>query len=434
MYLELPFRNNNIYKSFYLIITTFVLILSILSYVLNIYNYLSIFVFVLNLIFIFKFKNKIPIFLFFIYNLLHSNVFIYYFNFNLQISFWPDFQNDSSMAKVLIVHLLFIYTVGTLLKPNKRMISDHFKFITKNKYIYIVIFLFSILFLQFGITGDNIFTSGMYNTGDLVKSSIHEYFILLFIVSLFFIPNLLFFRLSQLVLLIAYVLKTLIYGGRIEALELLLVYFYFYFILLNKIKLKYIYLSIIIGIYLMLVISNIRDNPSKLLSNNYLDLLNILDFNFLHSKNVINSTEGDVIQSSSRIIGLIENGSISNLQRFFGFPLFVLSVFVPNHYLPAYSNLATFLQDRYTSGGGGMISTYFYCWLGYSGPILIGIFLSFVINKFYDFKSKYYFIYGLAIITTFPRWFSYNPIFIVKFCFFTLLAYFFALKISKLRL
>ena len=419
---------------FYILITSVLFLVSCFFFTFKMYGLSSIFVLIINLIYLIKFRNRIPIFLIFIYILFHTKIFIDFFLFKKQISFWTDFQYDKYMAPVLLSHLLFLFTLGTFLDFKKKIINNFNHLITEDKNLYIIILLSSFYFLFFGLSGDNIFTSGTYNTGNVNKSSLHEYFILFYIVSFFFIPNKLTYKIIQFSLLLFYIFKTFLYGARIEAIEIILVFINFYYILLNKINTKYIYFLILFGIYLMLLISNIRDNPSKLFSDNYSELFNIsnlLDFNSINENN---STEGDVVQSSARMVGLIDNGNLNIFQRIYSFFIYLLSPILPNFILPDYSNLSTFLQSKYSSGGGGLISTYFYCWLGYFGPIIIAFILSYFINRFYQFKSKSFFVYGLVIISTFPRWFSYNPIFIVKFCLYTLIIYLFFLnlKMSKL--
>jgi hypothetical protein len=427
--------NNKQYSKsnfFYLNTTSLLFVLAFFLFLLKINDYFSIIVFIINIIFIIKFKKRIPICLIFIYFLLHSKIFLDYFIFKKQISFWTDFQFDKYMAPVLFSHLLFLFTLGIFLNSGKIVINNFNHFITQDKKVYILILIVSIYFLIYGLSGDNIFTSGMYNSGDVNKSTLHEYFILFFIVSLLFIPNLLIYKITQLSLLLFYILKTFIYGARIEAIEIILVYVYFYFILLNKIKIKYIIIFILFGIYFMLVISNIRNNPTKLFSNNFTELFYLSDLlNF--QSNEISSTEGDVVQSSARMIGILESGYLNYFQRLHSFFIYISSPILPQSYMPDYANLSTYLQSLYSSGGGGLISTYFFCWLGYIGPIIIAFILSILINNFYKFNSKLYFLYGLALISTFPRWFSYNPIFIVKFCFYTVIVYLFFLNFKKIK-
>lgn len=93
--------------------------------------------------------------------------------------------------------------------------------------------------------------------------------------------------------------------------------------------------------------------------------------------------------------------------------------------MPDFINLASYKQDIYQSGGGGLIAVYFYTWLSYIGPIVSGIFIGFSISTVFKNSSIAIKIYGLLILVTFPRWYAYNPIFLVKFCIYGVLLYLF---------
>lgn len=355
---------------------------------------------------------------------MHSKIFIYKLIFNIEISYWTDFIDDQNIGSVLYAHLVFIFTLGTIIKNKK----NEFNFnnnIThlRNKYIYWIIYLILIYIILYGITGDTIMDTGSYsNSGNTEKSTLHEYFLLFYISLIYFSSNSYLYKFSQLLILIIYVFKTLVHGGRIEIVEICLIYSLIFYILPGRLKLQHIVLVIFVGLYLSTVISNFRSNPSLLFSNDSIELFDPSNILEIPKKgDLISSTEGDVIQSSIRIAGLINNNQITSNDRIISFLSYLFSPIVPQTSLPKSSNLSTYKQEEYRSGGGGLISTYFYAWLWYFGPFLVAIFLAIITNKFFEFKSKSIFIYGIAILSTFPRWFSYNPIFLIKFCFFSLI-------------
>jgi hypothetical protein len=292
------------------------------------------------------------------------------------------------------------------------------KLFTPDRFIFWALLLISGIILVFGMSGQTIFQSGSYAERESVsKSTLHEYFILLFLFLMLYVPKGRLYSLIVIILFLAYVVKTLLYGGRIEVVQIGLLFFYVSYVFKGLIKIKYVILLILFGIYFNEVISNIRSNPRDLVEGNIAQVFNPLKI-FLKNEDVnfISSNEGDVIQSSARIVGLVETSNLTLVQRVISFISYLSSPVVPASLLPKYSNLATYKQDVYQSGGGGLISTYFYVWLGYIGPMLIACFISFVIIKLYEFKNRSIIIYGICVISTFPRWFSYNPIFLVKFC------------------
>ena len=167
--------------------------------------------------------------------------------------------------------------------------------------------------------------------------------------------------------------------------EILLLWFYLFYIYKNKIKIQHLILMSLLGFYLINVVSNIRSNPVEFLRGN--DFASFFDPTtiFVNKSNleIISSNEGDVIQSSGRIIGLVDKQEITTTQRLLSFISYLVSPIIPSSLLPTYSNLSSYKQDYFKSGGGGLISIYFFTWLGYIGPVLIGIILAYLINKFY---------------------------------------------------
>ena len=259
------------------------------------------------------------------------------------------------------------------------------------------------------------------------KSTMHEYFVLIFFFLIVYSSNSKWNKICLNILLISYILKTLLYGSRVEVLEILLLWFYLFFIYENKIKIRHLLFISLLGFYLINVVSNIRSNPVGFMRGD--DIATFFDpttiFVNKSKQEIISSNEGDVIQSSARIIGLIDKNEISTTQRGLSFISYLVSPIIPSTLLPPYSNLSSFKQEYFKSGGGGLISTYFYTWLGYLGPVLIGLILAFSINKLYSNNSIYFYVYGTMLFVTFPRWFAYNPIMLIKFCLYSIVIAFF---------
>ncbi len=338
------------------------------------------------------------------------------------------------MSVVLYSHFIFIFILGNVISTTFMPVKFEIeKYILPNIYISIFIILLLYFFLYFGISGENIFISGAYNSGETAKSSMHEYSILFYILSYFFTTSSRFEKFATNSFFILFIFKTLIYGGRIEVLEIILVYLYFNYILSNKIKIRIFLIILLLGFYFISIIGELRNNPTILFNDNFFSIFNPLNlFKIPNSGDMISTTEGDVVQSSSRIIGLINTQYLDLFTRFNSFVSFLSSAFVSNVFLPEYSNLSTYKQQIFTSGGGGLISTYFFCWMWYFGPFVIAFSIGYIINKFFKYNSAYFFIYGFSLLITFPRWFSYNPIFIIKFCFFSILLYLIFVKCDSL--
>ena len=122
------------------------------------------------------------------------------------------------------------------------------------------------------------------------------------------------------------------------------------------------------------------------------------------------------MQSSSRIIGLIDNGYLDLGKRVVSFIYFCFSSITISSFLPDFVIFARYKQDIYQSGGGGLIGAYSYGWLGIFGPILFGLFIAYFINASFLKRNNYLKVYGILLLITFPRWYAYNPMTISKFC------------------
>lgn len=412
---------------YFLFSTLIVVILGIIFYLFDYESILSISILVINALFLVKFINKIPVFILFFYIFLHTKIFALFYIWDFSISFWSDFQKTTEVGPVMISHLLFLFVLGNTITYNKINEEFYSYCIAKPNFkIFWALSVILILILLFGIRGDNVFVSGGYNNFENVqKSTLHEYYILIYLFLIIYAPKNKFYNLIVKMFLIAYIIKTLIYGGRIEVVQICLLFFYLTYLFKTKIKTRYILIVLFLGIYVAGILSNIRSNPEIILSENYLSLFNPKDvFEIDLSNPYLSSTEGDVVQSSARMVGLINSNQLTLTDRFLSFVSYLVSPIIPPSYLSDLSNLATYKQNLFQSGGGGLISTFFYCWLGYLGPIVAALIIGLLINNFFKTISKNYYIYGLCLLTMFPRWFSYNPIFLIKFSLYAVLVFF----------
>ena len=407
---------------FFLAITSFLLFLEIIFYILNKENkYISILSFLITLCYIFKFYKSQILAIFFCFCLLYTfEACVFFFN-DIKLTAWPDFQQKNYINFVLLIQTIFTFTLGNLLNIKINIKSTQFDFPElRNNYIFIINAAICIVILLLGTTGDNILVSGQYGSAD--KSPLNEYFLIFYLFltlsSFKVLHNYLVFLIT-----IIYVIKNLLLGGRIEVFQISLMIFLLNESLKKYFKTKYILLFFIFGYYLSRVFGNIRDNPIEFLNGNYYD--------FFYFKNVFNynvpylsSNQGDVLQSSGRIIGLIDNGFLDITKRIVSFFFFCFSSFTISSFLPDYAIFARYKQDTFQSGGGGLIGTYAYAWLGITGPVLFGIFISYCINSSLLKFNKYLKIYGILLLISFPRWYSYNPMTISKFCLYGLIIFF----------
>jgi hypothetical protein len=414
-------------------ISTILLILSLVFFFLDNHSVaVSIFGLIITIVFVIKFNKNIPLFIMFAFFLMYNVDAVRFYLTNVDLTLWPDFQQKNIVNEVIIYNSLFILALGSSIPSNinngKIFLFDYS---LKNIFVFFYFFIVCVLIFLFGISGDSLFDGGAYGSAE--KSTLNEYFIMFFLFLILSLPKYNFRYASLLAILaLSYSLKNFLYGGRIEVLQLFLLIFYVFYVFNKKIKYKWFYLFVFFAFYVNEVTTAVRSNPVDFFSGSYWEYLNPISF-FKGDNDLgyLASNQGDVLQSSARLLGLIENNVLGLWERIFSFLSYIFSPIIPATVLPEYSNLASYKQDLYKSGGGGLIGAYFFVWLGFVGPIFIGLFIGYFIKCFYTKKSIYYKIYGATLLITFPRWYAYNPVFIVKFCFYSVFIFFMVSVIVK---
>lgn len=429
---NLFFRNYCQKDYLILFLTTGLLVIAFIVYLFDDKsNIISLVGLLISSFFVVKFLKNIPLFVIFLFFVMYNVDSVKFYFTNIDLTLWPDFQQKDIINKVLLCNILFVFSLGNYIPSSihKNEISI-IKYSINNRFFFYLNLLICVLILLFSITGESIISGGVY--GEAEKSPLNEYFILFYLFLFLTKPNFFLYKLIILFLGVIYCIKNLLFGGRVEVLQLFLLTFYTLFVFEKKIKFSFFYLFILFSFYINLVIDAIRSNPVDFISGYYLQYFDPRNFLFTENNlTYLASNQGDVIQSSGRILGLIQNNILSFSDRMFSFFSYVLSPIIPSKLLPEYSNLASYKQELYRSGGGGLIGVYFYTWLGLFGPVISGIFIGFFINSFYTKNSIYYKLYGLCLLITFPRWYAYNPIFLVKFCLYSVLLFFLILFFSN---
>jgi len=390
-------------------------------YLLQLNSVILLMMLLLELFFLFRFRNDSPTFIFLLYTLIHLFVFIDYFWLSRQISFWSDFQNSKTLSRVLFIYYLFFvsfsFHLNRFVKVDFNLFQIQFK---KNAVYFYSFILMAIAFMVFGLSGENLVQSkGYAQSLDTNKSTLFEYSILLYLLGLFFVDRKSTIQfIASMLFTLTFIARSLLYGGRIEVLEIALLNILFWLIMSNLLKWRHILFFSILGLVFFQVFGVLRENPSLLTGDDIVnkDLFVDLYSSFFSKGGLKMSTEGDVIQSSARLVGMVDEGYISFDKRIISLFSYIFSPISYFLNLGELSNLSTYNQSRFYSGGGGGIFAYLYVWLGFIGPIIGGFLLAKLFNITKSKVSIYWFIYFVAVFTTFPRWFSYNPIFFLKFC------------------
>lgn len=385
---------------------------------------ISILASLVSIIFVIKFYDVIPLFILFLFISLYPLESIKYFWGGVDLSVYTSFQTRENVNFILFVNSLFVSSLGIFIPRAVSKVKFDMNLLSlKSKKVFILVSIICILIIFFGIQGKSLLEGGKYGT--IEKSPLHEYFLLFFMVALFVQPlKGKIFSIIKFFVFFFYSIKTLLYGGRIEVLQLILLASYFYYIIPGKVSLKFIYIAILLSFYFAVVLNNFRTHPDLIFSGDFYSLVNPLTiFNETPGQNYLSSNQGDVLQSSVRILGILDSGILTVEDRALSFFYFTISSILPSSILPDYVNLSSFRQDLYASGGGAIIGIYFFTWLGYLGPVVAGLFIAFSVNNFYFNDRIILKIYGFVLLYTFPRWYGYTPIFLVKFALYSIIIY-----------
>jgi hypothetical protein len=361
------------------------------------------------------YRNAVPVLIIFLFFIPYFFIPKYFFWDQLPISFWSDYQDAYLINFVSVLNSIFVFSLmlglGSL--NDKKLLKKKIWGSLKDQKIFYLVVIILIFILIFGVQGESVFESGRYGTGDVSKSALHEYFIVFFVIALFLIDkNSTFQKFILLVLLFLYTLKTLLYGGRIEIVQLWLVVLYLVFNFFYKKKIVLIVI-LIVSYIAVDVVGQIRANPLLVFDLGGISFFGTFNYD---SRLYISNQFGDVYQSSLRVIGLLNDGIIDELTRVESFLTVFFGAMMPSSLMPDFYNLSSFRRDVAMSGGGGLISVYSYAWLSLFGPIAFGVVIGLVIRGFYSLNHPYINVYGLLVLVSFPRWFAYYPVVLFKMC------------------
>ncbi len=319
-----------------------------------------------------------------------------------QISPYEAFQESYYIGKSMYLYILFVFIFFLFLKRSKPIVNKEF-YLLSNSAIFPVALIWILLLLLtiYGKGGETIFAGGGYNNSNSVGQTFYEYFsFFLVMIFLLYRKKKSFYFLIPVISL--YIIKALLYGARVEVVEVVLVVIFFWWG--NNIKVKFLLPIILLGYVASEVFAVIRVYPNFL----NLDLETVKEIFFPSDERakVLFSNAGDVFYASNRIISLSDIELITSEVKFKSFT----TLFLPFNFF-SNSDLASFMVDQYKAGGGGLIFGYFYVWLGIFGVFISAMFLSIIVNS-YSWKTPP--IYSIMVFPYVIRWFAYNPVTLLK--------------------
>ncbi len=213
-------------------------------------------------------------------------------------------------------------------------------------------------------------------------------------------------------LAMCFLLLPLLYGKRLAFLMIALLIFNLFFS--KKIKIK----TILIGVISLSIALRLFALFRVGLTGDNIDWL----FLVLGIKNeVMSNNQGGVMVCSVTYLNLINEGVFDFYFRVKSLLGVFSNIFLPSsmNFEETYINLYTMKYITAIPGNGGFTSVYLYLW----GGILAVIWGALAFNKILrnPRKSRLVAVYGIFVMATFPRWYAYNMLILVKMGFWLLL-------------
>jgi len=349
----------------------------------------------------------------------------YYFNFSFPI-YIEGYEAKYLLDKALVVHITFLTLVAIFQKEIKHNVYFFSNISVKErKLAFWMTWIFMVIFAFFSVSGDNILNSGGYTLGKTQQLGGFlpgEYFLIFLPIGYLFAGENKFKQKLVLIAGIIFSVNGLLYGYRNYMLQCGLLLFIIFF---DKKKLTYLKLipTLLFGYFFLHWFGNIRGNIANWNNFNIFDNLSASDSTF--AERIVNSlgNQFDILYASIRLYAFIDNGLLGVSERLTSLLTSHIAVFVPFRFLPDLANLAAYKQNEYYSGGGGLISCYYYVYAGYLGLFFIAYFITWFMNHLLTTKSNLILLYGAMVLCTYPRWFGYNPITLIKLSFYVIPVY-----------
>jgi len=365
----------------------------------------------LDIVMLIKVKN-VTILLIIVFSMILMDLyFSFYLLINIPISepiYEQYFTNDNILKYILAVNL-FKTSFCCFLKGKLEFIPIRLRVKKYNSDIaFATLYIIALILTIFGFKGNIIFLHSESYVAYIENlkniSGLPEYLTLLYFILWLFTTK----KYQTYLLLILFIvmfLKLFLYGLRVALLMYMLLFYIIYF---DKYYKFYESLAFLIfGYIFSLLLGYLKDNP------NLISLIENFDFLYLISgyESFILSHFTNVITSSLVILKemSIKDSLLSLLGAF-------INIFLPPRittYLIPQAQPTVYVFNNITNIPGGIyFPISFFIWLGFLGPIILGIFLSFIVNKTFDKTNNNYYLvyYFIIIIITSPRWIFYTQI------------------------
>lgn len=360
-----------------------------------------------------KVWTNIVFIVFFLFLISYVQPFYPYLFHNREISYHTSYSTIEYLGKTLQILTLFFLSIIISLKSIKTK-EINFE-LELNNYFYTLFCICSLLFIHFFLKGESLL-SGSYGSIEKQHSPLYEYTLL------FLTPIAIGAQKSKFKVYIFYFLvflisvKSVLYGGRITAIQAIFLSFIVF--QSKKIRKGLILSFLVLGIFIMRIFTFIRNNIAEIA----LGEKSVLDMFYTgaDATKPLATNQGDIAQASARVLGLLHDNLLTTEERIASFVQNILSIFTPGYKMSELVDLSLFMKDSYESGGGILFPVSFYVWFGYLGVILSGLFVAWIVNVLNYSNNIYLKVYGLVVLITSFRWFGYASFNPFKMCIYVL--------------
>ena len=284
-------------------------------------------------------------------------------------------------------------------------------FVDSNKKNFVILYVLYMLLIPIFFLG---FTVPEVEGQRGTPSTAYEYSAILFMMFFYYSGKQKWHTRAGLLLVGIYSLQSFIFGGRIEAIQFILVAYIMLF--MHKVSMSKVMIAMGIMFVLMSVVGVVR---GELLSGNA-DIVSI--FTSLAKHGFALDTAYAAYYASESFIYVIDKFSIHEILAFFW--AFVKSVFVGTD--P--DMLLTSISSEYVAHyGGGLTPFYFYFYLGVVGIFLIAGITAFYLNIVNNLKSEssgFLKCLSVWIVSTAFRWYLYTPLPLLRGVLFLTIVYY----------
>lgn len=360
---------------------------------------LGFFLLILNLLLLIKTRKNKALFFF--------SFAIFYFNYSFVISRYVGTPSrmlsniylniyDETMITAISVQILFFAVLNFILGDGVKE-NNFIEFDLNQHFRYRKILVFAFEFFLIGILYYHL------SSKIVTSTTILEYSLILFIFVLYFTKNNKMERIFAEIILFAFCVYSIRNGDRIAILQLLIADFIINYI--KKISVKQIIIFTITGIFAFTFFGIYGDlidtNKSTSTLNFKYTMSTLNDRRFAIDTSVAAYHAGATIIESRKYYTTEDR--LKNAVTYFTKYLFLGG----SH--SGYTPLNVEVKKYRYNLGGGYLTSYFYFWGGWLGVILIATIVAVILRAISRKDSLFFRLYGIFILSSFPRWYMYAP-------------------------